>query len=75
MAHQPLDHSIILIGWGVEKDKDGKEVPYWIARNSWGDRWGMNGDFHVRRGNDDFGIESEPLAISVELAEPQNADL
>jgi hypothetical protein len=27
----------------------------------------MNGDFHVRRGFDDFGIESELSAYDVEL--------
>jgi hypothetical protein len=33
-------------------------MPYWIVRNSYGDGWGMNGDFHVRRGFDDFGADS-----------------
>jgi cathepsin F len=51
-----LDHSIFLVGWGYDEDL---QMPYWIVRNSYGDGWGMNGDFHVRRGNDDFGIESE----------------
>jgi cathepsin F len=45
-----------LVGWGYDEDL---KMPYWIVRNSYGDGWGMNGDFHVRRGFDDFGIESE----------------
>jgi len=34
MAHQPLDHSIYIVGWGHDKEKD---MPYWIIRNSYGD--------------------------------------
>jgi len=43
-------------------------MPYWIIRNSYGDQWGMNGDFMVRRGQDDYGCESEITAYEVELA-------
>jgi C1A family cysteine protease len=63
MAYQTLDHTIFIVGWGV----DDKQVPYWIARNSYGDEWGMHGDFHVRRGSNDFGIESELSAYDMEL--------
>lgn len=66
MAHQPLDHSIYIVGWGHDKEQN---IPYWIIRNSYGDVWGMNGDFHVRRGQDDFGVESEITAFEVELAQ------
>lgn len=66
MAHQPLDHSIYIVGWGYDKEKN---IPYWIIRNSYGDKWGMNGDFHVRRGQDDYGVESEITAFEVALAE------
>jgi len=34
MAHQALDHTIFLVGWGFDKEKN---VPYWIVRNSYGD--------------------------------------
>jgi len=34
MAHQPLDHSIYIVGWGFDEEK---KLPYWIARNSYGD--------------------------------------
>jgi len=56
MATQQLDHTISIYGWGVDKETN---LPYWIARNSYGDEWGMSGDFYVRRGRNDFGIESE----------------
>ena len=64
MATQQLDHTIFLVGWGFDKQKN---LPYWIVRNSYGDTWGMRGDFHVRRGKDDFGIESELSGYHLEL--------
>ena len=66
MAHQALDHTIFLVGWGFDKQNN---LPYWIVRNSYGDSWGMRGDFHVRRGKDDFGVESELSAYQLELVE------
>jgi len=53
-----------LVGWGVDKKT---QMPYWIARNSYGDEWGLNGDFHVRRGYNDFGIEDELSGYEVDL--------
>lgn len=63
MADQQLDHTIFIVGWKVD---EATGVPVWIARNSYGDGWGMNGDFYVRMGHDDFGIESEISAYDVE---------
>lgn len=63
MAYQNLDHTIFIVGWG----EDEKQGPYWIVRNSYGDSWGMHGDFHVRRGQNDFGIESELSGYDLEL--------
>jgi len=64
MSYQQLDHTIFVVGWGVDKKKN---EPYWIARNSYGDEWGMTGDFLVRRGRNDYGIESELSGYDVEL--------
>lgn len=57
-----LNHSVVIIGWGVD-DADKK---YWIVRNSYGSGWGQNGDFLIRRGQDDLGIESEQVSYEVE---------
>ena len=43
-------------------------MKYWIARNTFGPKWGDKGDFYIRRGENDFGIESEVNAYSVKLA-------
>lgn len=64
MATQPLNHSVLLIGWGHDEEKD---MSYWIIRNSYGDQWGMNGDFKVRMGTDDYGTESELTGFDVLL--------
>ena len=65
IADQNLDHSIAIIGWGKDP-ASGMKV--WICRNSFGGDWGENGDFYIRRGQNDFGIESEVSAYSVSLA-------
>jgi C1A family cysteine protease len=65
MVHEGgVNHSVFLIGWSHDAQTN---TPYWIVRNSYGDEWGMRGDFHVRRGHDDFGIESELSSFDVEL--------
>lgn len=50
-------HSVKLIGWGEENN-----VPYWLIVNSWGEQFGNNGLFKIRRGNNECGIEEEPTA-------------
>lgn len=64
MATQELNHTILVVGWGYDEQK---KMPYWIARNSYGDHWGMSGDFHVRMGKNDYGIESELSGYNVVL--------
>jgi hypothetical protein len=47
-------HAVSIVGWGIEKNPikldDGtvlKQTPYWIARNSWSDKWGLKGYFKM----------------------------
>ncbi|EER09262.1 cathepsin c, putative [Perkinsus marinus ATCC 50983] len=61
------NHALLVVGWGSEMDhKAGKEVDYWIARNSWGADWGPNKDGYVKilRGVNFGGIESQAVAIT-----------
>ena len=51
-----LNHSVVIYGYGVDS-KTG--VKFWRVRNSYGATWGDKGNFKVRRGENDFGIESE----------------
>ena len=52
---QKVDHSVLLVGWGVD-GKTGEK--FWILQNTWGEHWGENGFFRVRRGSDELGVES-----------------
>ena len=68
VAWMNLNHSVVIYGWGQDK----KGTKYWRVRNSYGNKWGMNGDFWVRRGENDFGIESETTAYDVRKCKPNH---
>lgn len=50
-------HAVCIIGWGFDDNVDGKflgktegtkhTVEYWIVRNSWGAKWGIEGYFRM----------------------------
>ncbi|CAJ0565823.1 unnamed protein product, partial [Mesorhabditis spiculigera] len=47
-------HAVAIIGYGTT----AAGVNYWLARNSWGTDWGINGYFMIKRGADVSSIES-----------------
>jgi len=57
-----LDHGILIVGWGVETDILGQEMPYWIVKNSWGGDWGLNGYILIERGDNRCGLQQYPIA-------------
>ena len=44
-------HEKQVVGWGTDK-ADG--TPYWVAFNSWGAKWGVNGTFNIAVGQCGF---------------------
>ncbi|KAK4311254.1 hypothetical protein Pmani_017231 [Petrolisthes manimaculis] len=61
-------HSVRLIGWGeTSLDPGARPTKYWVVANSWGEDWGENGYFKIRRGTDECGIESYILAVRPQM--------
>lgn len=52
---EKVDHSVLLVGWG--EDPLTREQ-FWLLQNSWGPQWGEGGFFRIKRGVDEFAIES-----------------
>ena len=59
-------HAVSLHGWGVGKSKDGKESPFWVGRNSWGESWGLKGLFKIVKGSNTAGIEKEVYFVEAD---------
>eukprot|EP00003_Mantamonas_plastica_P004176 TRINITY_DN132_c0_g1_i3.p1 TRINITY_DN132_c0_g1~~TRINITY_DN132_c0_g1_i3.p1 ORF type:complete len:394 (+),score=87.26 TRINITY_DN132_c0_g1_i3:304-1485(+) len=53
-----LDHGILIVGYGTEKNIFGHEKPYWIVKNSWGSGWGKDGYLWIARGKGECGLNT-----------------
>jgi len=59
-----LDHALLIVGWGQERDMFFIMTEYWIVKNSWGNDWGDSGYFLIRRNKNLCGIAN---AVSAPL--------
>eukprot|EP01117_Protostelium_nocturnum_P002000 TRINITY_DN12652_c0_g1_i1.p1 TRINITY_DN12652_c0_g1~~TRINITY_DN12652_c0_g1_i1.p1 ORF type:complete len:667 (-),score=155.30 TRINITY_DN12652_c0_g1_i1:38-1951(-) len=48
-----INHAVTVIGYGTD---DTTGIDYWIAKNSWGTKWGDGGYFKVGRNRGGFGV-------------------
>lgn len=44
LTNSQVTHAMLLVGYDVRD----AAAPYWILKNSWGDRWGIGGYVKVR---------------------------
>jgi cathepsin F len=59
-----LDHALLLVGWGQERNMFFVMTPYWIVKNSWGTDWGETGYFLIARNGNVCGLAN---AVSAPL--------
>uniref|UniRef100_A0A8D8V0W9 Cysteine proteinase CG12163 n=1 Tax=Cacopsylla melanoneura TaxID=428564 RepID=A0A8D8V0W9_9HEMI len=69
------NHAVIVVGYGEEKKRFGKTIPYWIVRNTWGEDWGEKGYFRIKRGNNICGISEFVHGVEVKKEEQQTQNV
>lgn len=58
------NHCITLVGYGTDMPN---KMPYWIIRNSWGTKWGVNGYFRMQRGKNTCNLANPYPYMSLVL--------
>ena len=48
-----INHAVTMVGYGHD---DASDKDYWIVKNSWGQNWGEQGYFRIKRGSGTCGI-------------------
>lgn len=63
------DHAVLLVGYGTEKELL-REKPYWLVKNSWGTKWGMDGYFKLERGKGICGVGTGVTSVVLSKSRP-----
>jgi C1A family cysteine protease len=65
------DHAILVVGFNTSKfEGEEKPVDYWIVKNSWGTKWGMDGYFYLKRGINGLCVNDAAVVVTVGAAPP-----
>ncbi|KAI3458927.1 hypothetical protein Pfo_015590 [Paulownia fortunei] len=65
-----INHGVLLVGYGSR----GYSIlrfgykPYWIIKNSWGERWGEHGYYHLCRGHGMCGMNTMVSAVMTQTS-------
>uniref|UniRef100_A0A0M3IAW1 Pept_C1 domain-containing protein n=1 Tax=Ascaris lumbricoides TaxID=6252 RepID=A0A0M3IAW1_ASCLU len=51
-------HAVAVVGYGSQNGED-----YWLIKNSWGKKWGMDGYVLYKRGENCCGIANTPFSV------------
>lgn len=67
-ARDRIDHYVLAVGYGVAKDRNGRSLPYWILKNSWGAQFGGNerGYYRIHRGSNSCGVALYTSIVSLQ---------
>ena len=57
-----INHAVTLVGYGHD---DASDKDYWIVKNSWGQNWGENGYFRIKRGSGTCGVNCYVITATV----------
>ncbi|XP_022984713.1 probable cysteine protease RD19D [Cucurbita maxima] len=60
-----VNHGVLLVGYGDEGFSilRFRKLPYWIIKNSWGERWGEQGYYRLCRGHGMCGMNTMVSAV------------
>jgi len=71
MCSEMGGHAVVIVGWGeaevpnfLPKAMPGKDkitIPYWVVRNSWGDKWCNGGYFKIAISNPSLYLNSNVM--------------
>lgn len=60
MAH--LNHAVQIVGYDMQGD-----IPYYIVRNSWGERFGNDGYLKIQIGGNVCGVANQVSTLRVSI--------